>query len=243
MNITLSYNIKGLSINKALDTIMLAKSSFYKFIRIAKSVNSADDSNSSNESERKTVNVVAKSKRGRKISEFTNRIIRINENIDKNSSSNNFNNNQKAYLNPLNINPVNPDSIISSSSKEIVISVPDTTVKNDIKDLLSKEFVCYGYKKVAKFLKKNLGYIINPKKVYRLMKEMLILLPKIRPASIDIIRVKNRKIHLVRPNELWQIDIKYLYIHGEKRNSYVCTIIDCATQGSNSLLSWEALFK
>lgn len=240
MNITLSYNIKGLSINKALDTIMLAKSSFYKFIRIAKSVNSADDSNSSNESERKTVNVVAKSKRGRKISEFTNRIIRINENIDKNSSSNNFNNNQKAYLNPLNINP---DSIISSSSKEIVISVPDTTVKNDIKDLLSKEFVCYGYKKVAKFLKKNLGYIINPKKVYRLMKEMLILLPKIRPASIDIIRVKNRKIHLVRPNELWQIDIKYLYIHGEKRNSYVCTIIDCATQGSNSLLSWEALFK
>jgi len=243
VNITLSYNIKGLSINKALDTIMLAKSSFYKFIRIAKSVNSADDSNSSNESEGKTVNVVAKSKRGRKISEFTNRIIRINENIDKNSSSNNFNNNQKAYLNPLNINPVNPDSIISSSSKEIVISVPDTTVKNDIKDLLSREFVCYGYKKVAKFLKKNLGYIINPKKVYRLMKEMLILLPKIRPASIDIIRVKNRKIHLVRPNELWQIDIKYLYIHGEKRNSYVCTIIDCATQGSNSLLSWEALFK
>ncbi len=62
------------------------------------------------------------------------------------------------------------------------------------------------------------------------MKEMSLLLPKTRPASIDIERVKNRKVHLVRPNELWQIDIKYLYIHGEKRNSYVCTIIDCFTK-------------
>jgi len=62
------------------------------------------------------------------------------------------------------------------------------------------------------------------------MKEMSLLFPKIRPSSIDIMRAKNRKIHLVGPNELWQIDIKYLYIHGERRNAYVCTIIDCFTK-------------
>lgn len=46
MNLTLSYNIKGLSINKTLDTIMLAKSSFYKFIRTTKLVNLSNGSNS-----------------------------------------------------------------------------------------------------------------------------------------------------------------------------------------------------
>ena len=214
MNLTLSYNIKGLSINKALDTIMLAKSSFYKFIRTTKLVILSNDSNSSNEIERKAVNVEIKSKRGRKVSEFTNRVINIGKDNNNNSSnSSNSSNSNK-----------------DSSNKEVIISVPDTVVKDDIKYLLSKEFVCYGYKKVAKYLKKYYGYIINSKKVYRLMKEMSLLLPKTRPASIDIERVKNRKVHLVRPNELWQIDIKYLYIHGEKRNSYVCTIIDCFTK-------------
>ena len=220
MNLTLSYNIKGLSINKALDTIMLAKSSFYKFIRTTKLVNLSNGSNSSNEIERKAVNVEIKSKRGRKVSEFTNRVINIGKDNNNNSS------------NSSNIISSNSNSKRSSNSsnKEVIISVPDTVVKDDIKYLLSKEFVCYGYKKVAKYLKKYYGYIINSKKVYRLMKEMSLLLPKTRPASIDIERVKNRKVHLVRPNELWQIDIKYLYIHGEKRNSYVCTIIDCFTK-------------
>ena len=266
MNLTLSYNIKGLSINKALDTIMLAKSSFYKFIRTTKLVILSNDSNSSNEIERKAVNVEIKSKRGRKVSEFTNRIINIgkdnnnnssnssniissNSNSSKNNSNNsNKDSNSNSSSNNSSIissnsssskdnsnngnkdNSSNSNSSMNSSNKEVIISVPDTVVKNDIKYLLSKEFVCYGYKKVAKYLKKYYGYIINSKKVYRLMKEMSLLLPKTRPASIDIERVKNRKVHLVRPNELWQIDIKYLYIHGEKRNSYVCTIIDCFTK-------------
>jgi putative transposase len=161
---------------------------------LSKSVKKAFDSNSSNEGERKSFNMPAKSKRGRKRSSFTKKLI-INEN-----------------------------------NKETITILSDDMVKNDIKDLLSREFVCYGYKKVAKFLKKNSGYIINPKKVYRLMKEMSLLLPKIRPLSSCIERVKSRFIYLTRPNELWQIDIKYLYIHGEKRNSYVCTIIDCFTK-------------
>ena len=231
MNLTLSYNIKGLSINKALDTIMLAKSSFYKFIRTTKLVNLPNGSNSSNEIERKAVNVEAKSKRGRKVSEFTNRVINIGKDNNNSSISSNIISSNSSKDNSNNGNKdSNSKRSSNSSNKEVIISVPDTVVKDDIKYLLSKEFVCYGYKKVAKYLKKYYGYIINSKKVYRLMKEMSLLLPKTRPASIDIERVKNRKVHLVRPNELWQIDIKYLYIHGEKRNSYVCTIIDCFTK-------------
>ena len=43
-------------------------------------------------------------------------------------------------------------------------------VVNDIRELLSGEFVCYGYKKTAKYLNRH-GYIINRKKVRRLMSE------------------------------------------------------------------------
>jgi len=223
VNLTLSYNIKGLSINKALKTIMLAKSSFYKIIKM---INSADNSMKTSKGNNKSIPM--KSKRGRKKSDFTLKLISF-DNID---SLNSNNNNQDSYLNFLNIKNIstNPYSIISKNGKDLIISIPNTVVKNDIQELLSKEFVCYGYKKVAKFLKKHIGYIINHKKVYGFMKEMSLLLLKKKPASIGIIRAKNRIIHLIRPNELWQIDIKYLYIHGEKRNAYVCTILDCFTK-------------
>jgi len=152
VNLTLSYNIKGLSINKALDTIMLAKSSFYKFIRTTKLVILSNGSNSSNEIERKAVNVEAKSKRGRKVSEFTNRVINIGKDNNNNSNSSNGSNSIISSSNSSsskdNSNNGNKDSnskrSSNSSNKEVIISVPDTVVKNDIKYLLSKEFVCYG---------------------------------------------------------------------------------------------------
>jgi hypothetical protein len=50
------------------------------------------------------------------------------------------------------------------------IVMDNSTVVNDIKELLSGEFVCYGYKKTAKYLNRH-GYVINRKKVRRLMSE------------------------------------------------------------------------
>ena len=41
-------------------------------------------------------------------------------------------------------------------------------VVEEMKELLSREFVCYGYKKVAKHLQRE-GFMINRKKVRRLM--------------------------------------------------------------------------
>ncbi|MBU1822189.1 MAG: transposase [Bacteroidetes bacterium] len=40
-----------------------------------------------------------------------------------------------------------------------------------IKSLLSEEFVDYGYLKTTVYLRDEMNYLINPKKVYRLMKE------------------------------------------------------------------------
>lgn len=47
--------------------------------------------------------------------------------------------------------------------------VDNTVVLQDVETILQQEFCCYGYKNVWDELKEK-GYIINHKKVYRLMK-------------------------------------------------------------------------
>jgi hypothetical protein len=47
--------------------------------------------------------------------------------------------------------------------------VENTVVLKDVETILQQEFCCYGYKNVWDELKEK-GYIINHKKVYRLMK-------------------------------------------------------------------------
>ncbi|MBL0026751.1 MAG: transposase [Saprospiraceae bacterium] len=48
-------------------------------------------------------------------------------------------------------------------------------VISDIKEILSEEFVDYGYLKTTHALRQQCGYIISPKKVYRLMEENKLL--------------------------------------------------------------------
>jgi hypothetical protein len=56
-----------------------------------------------------------------------------------------------------------------------IIAITDEQLLLDITDLLSREFVCYGYKKVTtKYLQRS-GYIINRKKVFRILKENYLL--------------------------------------------------------------------
>ena len=50
------------------------------------------------------------------------------------------------------------------------ITADNNIVVDEMEKLLSKEFVCYGYKKTAKQLNRN-GYEINREKVRRLMSE------------------------------------------------------------------------
>lgn len=62
------------------------------------------------------------------------------------------------------------------------------------------------------------------------MKELNLLRPKLMKKSANIKRVKDRILIATRPNEAWEIDIKYIYIHGERRNVFICSIIDCFTR-------------
>lgn len=110
------------------------------------------------------------------------------------------------------------------------VRVDNHQVVDQIRDLLRQEFVCYGYEKITSELR-DLRYVINAKKVYRLMREAH-LLNMHRRITTNGRRtfVKMRKIQAEYPMEHLCLDIKYVYIHGEKRNVYLLTVMDIFTR-------------
>lgn len=103
--------------------------------------------------------------------------------------------------------------------------VENQVVIEKIKDILSQEFCCYGYENVSCELRKE-AYLINKKKVYRLMDEQNLLLGKVIRTSGKRKFVQHRKIVASYPMEYLCLDIKYIYVHGDKRNYYLLTILD-----------------
>lgn len=69
------------------------------------------------------------------------------------------------------------------------------------------------------------GWVINHKKLYRLCKENRFTLPKRKKARRAKSPISvNRTI--TRPNQLWEVDLKYGYIHGESRFFFILVILD-----------------
>jgi len=108
-------------------------------------------------------------------------------------------------------------------------SVSNQAVIDEIKQILSAEFVCYGYRKVTVELKSR-DFIINHKKVYRLMDEGNLLLGKVIRTSGKRTWVKHRRIEATKPMEYLCLDIKYLWVQGEQRYYYLLTILDVYTR-------------
>ena len=108
------------------------------------------------------------------------------------------------------------------------IIVDNSSVVNEMEKLLSREFVCYGYKKTAKQLIRY-GYVINRKKVRRLMGENNILNHSYNRRK-PVTRVVQSMVMVDRPDQVWEFDIKYAWIHGESKNAYLLAMIDCCTR-------------
>jgi len=103
--------------------------------------------------------------------------------------------------------------------------VSNEQVVEDVKTALSREFCCYGYHNITSDLR-DMSYIINHKKVYRLMDENNLLLGKVIRTNGKREFVQYRKINAQHPMEYICLDIKYVWVHGEKRNYYLLTILD-----------------
>lgn len=128
-------------------------------------------------------------------------------------------------------------SIIKSPGRPI----PGFTINRDGKTIYDDKIVFYlkqyrsetlfmnaaGSYKLCKYLSIEQGLYINHKKIYRLCRENNILLfsqsdKKTRPRKKRACEFKE----ITGPNQLWQFDIKYGYIHGEKKWFFVLAFLD-----------------
>ncbi len=101
----------------------------------------------------------------------------------------------------------------------------DEQIKEFLMELICGEEEVYGYRKLTLSLRKQYKLIINKKKVHRLCTELNILEPQRRVKPKHPRRLaRNRIVH--DSNQLWELDIKYVYIFGEDRFCYLMSVID-----------------
>ena len=103
--------------------------------------------------------------------------------------------------------------------------VSNEVIVSEILDIITPEYHDYGYQVVTQQLRRR-GYIINPKKVYRLMKEHELLHPKItRGPKYGKQYVRHRLPLIESPFATVEADIKYVYIHEQNRNAFLITFL------------------
>lgn len=125
-----------------------------------------------------------------------------------------------------------------AKASRVTMKVDGALVANEdvvihIKKLIDSEFNAFGYEYATHELKKE--YVINKKKVYRLMLANGLLLNKmIRPSGKREF-VQFRRIEASKPLEYLCWDIKYVWVHGERRNYYLLCILDVYTR---KIIDW-----
>jgi len=109
--------------------------------------------------------------------------------------------------------------------------VDQDTVILSIKEILSHEFIDCGYRLMCTYLKRD-GYLINHKKLYRIMTEakMLKLEHRINRSGSGRKFIKFRKVITSRPMECLEMDIKMVWIPSAGKNAYLLSIIDVHTR-------------
>jgi len=118
-----------------------------------------------------------------------------------------------------------------------VEKIHNKTVIESIKEIQKDPDTDYGYRKMT-FALMILGYIINHKKVYRLMKENLLLKDVIKKAQRTF--VKYRKVLPEGPLQVIEMDIKFVWVEQYRRHAFVLTVIDTFTR---AILAWEVAYQ
>lgn len=120
---------------------------------------------------------------------------------------------------------------------ENVEKVSNNKVVESIKDVTEDPDTDYGYRKMTVALM-IMGFIINHKKVYRLMKENLLLKDMVKKAQRTF--VKYRKVLPKVPLQVIEMDIKYVWVNQYSRYAFVLTVIDTFTR---VVLAWETAYQ
>ncbi len=112
-----------------------------------------------------------------------------------------------------------------------------------IRFILAEEFVCFGYDKITDDLRSN-HFIINAKKTYRLMKEHKLLCGAIIKTNMGKRQFVTWRVQQAdSPMEQLCMDIKYIHIHGQKRNALLLTVLDVYTRSIIGQVLWWRMRK
>ncbi len=111
--------------------------------------------------------------------------------------------------------------------------VDNETVAEAIVAIKENPETDYGYKATTAALM-LLGYVINRKKVYRLMYEWQLLHERAKKPSRPF--AKHRRVDPTEPLTVLEMDIKFQWVTEHQRYSYILTIIDCSTR---KVLHWR----
>jgi putative transposase len=112
--------------------------------------------------------------------------------------------------------------------------VTNDLVVDQIRSILSMDYCVYGYRKMTKELR-DMEYEINHKKVYRLMKENKLLCGTRIKVQGKRKWVNHRRIDAKMPMEYLCLDIKYIWVEGDRRFYYQLAIMDVY---SRRILCW-----
>jgi len=128
---------------------------------------------------------------------------------------------------------VKPSEFTKKVSGDIVSNAEIISI---IKDMHQNIDTQYGYIKMTYELKIR-EFIINKKKVYRLMSENHLLGKKYQYKEKTY--AKYRKVLPERPLHVLEMDIKFVWVEQPKKHAYIITIIDTFTRHT---LYYEVLF-
>ena len=82
-----------------------------------------------------------------------------------------------------------------------------------------------GVRKLKYMLRRDHGFYINEKKIYRICLENGCLLSRRKKRGIAGRRIAINRV-IIKPNQVWQFDLKYGYVDGERRFFFVLAFID-----------------
>ena len=96
------------------------------------------------------------------------------------------------------------------------------------------EKVAYGYRRIAWWLRRKEGLVVNRKRVLRVMRERGLLVRSRR------LRARRRKewgrVEASRPNEIWQVDMTKVWTGPSLGWAYLVSVIDCCTR---EIVGWH----
>jgi transposase InsO family protein len=131
----------------------------------------------------------------------------------------------------------NPSShVIKMLDKEQSVMISNEVMVDEIISIQLTPELYYGYRAMTRELNMR-GYIVNHKKIYRLMDKYHLLQDKSTKAKRRY--VKYRSVIPDHPLQYLEMDIKFQWVEEHQRFAFILTVIDCFTR---HVLAWTVAY-